>query len=206
MGIAFVDDTDLITFDMFDEEKSWDDLASCMQEAINRWEGGLKTTGGAIVPSKSWVYPIDFKFDTKGQPSYKPLQEIEQEFTVLNKDNVRETLQRCESSTGKGTLGVFLAPDGNNTQARKALEAKAKQWRDNLRAGHLNPSLVWHAANTTIMKSLEFPLPALTMTYDECNRIMKIVTKQGLLNKSRVSVLIPSSALLWSCGRRWSAT
>ena len=32
------------------------------------------------------------------------------------------------------------------------------------------------------------------MTYDECNRIMKIV-KQGLLNKSRVSVSIPSSAL-----------
>ena len=65
VGFVFVDDTDLITFDMFDEEKSWDDLTSCMQEAINRWEGGLKTTGGAIVPSKSWVYPIDFKFDTK---------------------------------------------------------------------------------------------------------------------------------------------
>ena len=47
------------------------------------------------------------------------------------------------------------------------------------------------------MKSLEFPLPTLTMTYDECNKIMKIV-KQGLLNKSRVSISIPSSALYGS--------
>ena len=30
VGFTFVDDTDLITFDMFDEEKSWEDLASCM--------------------------------------------------------------------------------------------------------------------------------------------------------------------------------
>ena len=44
VGFAFVDDTDLITFDMFDEERSWEDLSQCMQDAINRWEGGLKTS------------------------------------------------------------------------------------------------------------------------------------------------------------------
>ena len=29
-----------------------------MQNVLDRWEGGLKTTGGALVPSKSWVFPI----------------------------------------------------------------------------------------------------------------------------------------------------
>ena len=44
------------------------------------------------------------------------------------------------------------------------------------------------------MKSLEYPLPALTLTFEECNKIMKIV-KQGLLNSLRVSVSIPSASL-----------
>ena len=87
------------------------------------------------------MYPIDFNFDDKGQYSYKLLSEIDQQFTVLNKDDIPEVLQRCEAYTGKETLGVFLTPDGNNNHAKKALETKAKQWRDNLRAGHLNPSL-----------------------------------------------------------------
>jgi hypothetical protein len=42
-----------------------------MQEGTDRWEGGLKTTGRAIVPEKSWVYPIDFKFDKEGRWEYK---------------------------------------------------------------------------------------------------------------------------------------
>ena len=37
-----------------------------MQEAIDRWEGGLKATGGAIVPSKSWIYPIAYQFEENG--------------------------------------------------------------------------------------------------------------------------------------------
>ena len=194
VGFAFVNDTDLLTFDMSDSEKSWDNLSDCMQEAINRWEGGLKTTGGALVPSKNWVYPIDFKFNSKGKPEYKSLEEIEQTYSVMDKDNNQQCLQRHEAHTDKETLGVFLAPDGNNNAAKLELEKKAKTWRDNIKAGHLTPTLAWHAANTTIMKSLEYPLPALTLTYDECNKIMKIV-KQGLLNSLRVSVSIPSASL-----------
>ena len=45
VGFALVDDYDLISFDMLDETRSFDNLTECMQEAINRWEGGLKTTG-----------------------------------------------------------------------------------------------------------------------------------------------------------------
>ena len=37
-----------------------------MQEAIDRWEGGFKAIGGAIVPSKCWNYPITFQFEENG--------------------------------------------------------------------------------------------------------------------------------------------
>ena len=141
VGFAFVDDSDLITFDMFEEEKSWDELQDCMQEAINRWEGGLKTTGGALVPSKSWIYPISFKFDSKGEATYKNLEEMDTNFTVLNKDGNIESLTCVESHKGRETLGVFLCPDDNNKEAVHALAEKAKRWRDNIHSGHLQPGL-----------------------------------------------------------------
>ena len=67
VGFAFVDDTDLITYNMRNKDTSVEDTMIEMQSSIDRWEGGLCTTGGAIVLEKSWVYPIDFKFDRNGK-------------------------------------------------------------------------------------------------------------------------------------------
>jgi hypothetical protein len=52
VGYAFVDDTDLIQFDARDRNMSLEEVMDKMQDSINRWEGGLITTGGAIVPKK----------------------------------------------------------------------------------------------------------------------------------------------------------
>jgi hypothetical protein len=71
VGYAFVDDTDLVQFDQRDIQITATEVMQEMQEGIDRWEGGLKATGGAIVPEKSWVYPIDFKFDNEGKWEYK---------------------------------------------------------------------------------------------------------------------------------------
>ena len=71
VGFAFVDDTDLLALQMGDTNITFDEVADQMQEAIDRWEGGLKATGGAIVPRKSWVYALDFKFDSIFPSRYK---------------------------------------------------------------------------------------------------------------------------------------
>ena len=69
------------------------------------------------------------------------MEEIEQTYSVLDKDTNSQLLQRYEAHIGKETLGVFLAPDGNNKAAKLGLEKKAKIWRDNINAGHLTPTL-----------------------------------------------------------------
>ena len=58
VGFAFVDDTDLVSLDMTNEHITFEEVARDMQQAIDRWEGGLKTTGGAIVLEKSWIYAM----------------------------------------------------------------------------------------------------------------------------------------------------
>ena len=107
----------------------------------------------------------------------------------------RVALECHHASTGKETLGVHLAPDGNNKDAFESLMTKAKTWHDNIRVGHLSPSLLaWQATTTSILKSLKYPLPALTLSYDECNKIMAVL-KKGLLNSSRICTSTPKSIL-----------
>ena len=113
---------------------------------------------------------------------------------MLDKDDNRVPLQTVAASKGKETLGVILAPDGNCEDAMEEMCKKAKTWKAHMKAGHLPPSLAWQAASTKILKSLEYPLPALTLTREQCNKIMGIV-KEGLLPKAHLSKNFPHAAL-----------
>ena len=42
-----------------------------MQKSINRWEGGIKYTIVSIIPDKSFVYPISFKWYDQGDYSFE---------------------------------------------------------------------------------------------------------------------------------------
>ena len=127
MGVAYVDDTDLIQLDMRNTNNNSEDTLIKMQKAINRWEDGLKPTGGAIVPIKSWVYPIAFKFDNNGKWKYKSTEEINFDFTLKNEHEEVTELKILEPSTGMNTLGVTLAPDGNNKKATEELRNKSQK-------------------------------------------------------------------------------
>ena len=98
---------------MREENRKRENHMQKMQEAIDRWEGGLKATGGAIVPSKSWVYPIAFHFKEKGSWSYKKCEEINYNFQVKDENKNNHNLRKFEPDKAKVILGAILAPDGN---------------------------------------------------------------------------------------------
>ena len=79
-------------------------------------------------------------------------------------------------------LGVFLAMDGNTETQIEYTRRVADERYDKVRVGHLTRFDAWTAFNTTIMKSLEYPLLALTLTDNECTKIMAPVLKGGLPN------------------------
>ena len=175
---------------MTDRNFTSDEAETQMQEMIDTWEGGLKASGGALVPSKCWVYPIDYRFDDKGEPSYKRREEFTHNFSVLDHNEVRQPMQTENFDTGKETLGVFLAPDGNTTTAVKELVKKAEKWRDNIKVGHISRDLAWQAVETTIIKTLEYPLPALLLSEKDCKKIMAPVL-EGALSKTSISKSFP---------------
>ena len=87
-----------------------------------------------------------------------------------------------------------MHPDGNNKDALKALLNKAIEWKDLVKAGHLKQATAWQAVETTILKSLEYPLPALTLTEKECNKLMRPILSVSL-PKSSISQNYPRKVL-----------
>jgi hypothetical protein len=87
---------------------SVEEVMDRMQHSINRWEGGLKATGGAIVPQKSFVYPVVFDFEPSGEWKYRKNTDIDYNFTIANHTNTIQLLSQLEVQKGKCMLGVFL--------------------------------------------------------------------------------------------------
>ena len=55
-------------------------------------------------------------------------------------------------------LGAFLTVDGNDDTQVNEMREIAEQWHKKERVGHLNRIDAWLVLNTTVMKSLEYPL------------------------------------------------
>ncbi len=182
VGFAFVDDTDIIDIDMRDDKRTLDEAAESMQQAIHRWEGGLKATGGAIRPDKSWIYPIGFTFDSAGKWRYIQNTKDDYNFMVRDENETLQPLPIKEVHEGKETLGVYLAPDGNNEEMINYLKGKTEKWKELIRSGHLSRKDARQALQTTIMKSVEYGLPALTLSQQECKQISKPILEAGLPN------------------------
>ena len=178
VGFAFVDDADLIETARSTLE-TVQEVAVRMQSSLTAWEGGLRATGGAIVPEKSHWYMIDFVWKD-GSWRYASLEETNFELQVKDCEGHLKTIELLAASDARRTLGVRLAPDGNNDEEVWFLRERAKDWADRVRTGHLPRRLVWESMNTTILKSLQYPLPATTLSAEQCRSIMAPLLAQGL--------------------------
>ena len=167
---AFVDDTDVVHAK--DTHTSGQEILKEMQAVVDHCEGGVRATGGALVPAKSWWYLIDFVWENNAW-RYCSKEEIPGNITIRDVDGYsRVTLERLEPHEGKETLGVILAMDGNNVDEVKKLRAKAEEFADCIRTGSISREDAWLAVNSTIMKTLEYPMIAITLSKKQWDYIM----------------------------------
>jgi hypothetical protein len=61
-GFLFVDDADLL-FTAPTTHQWGEEIAESAQRHLDEWEGLIHATGGALVPSKSFWYLVDFQWD-----------------------------------------------------------------------------------------------------------------------------------------------
>jgi hypothetical protein len=175
-GFSFVDDTDVVqTAPNF---ASRQDLIENTQKSINLWEGGLRTTGGALVPSKSDWTLIDFEvYDGKWRYTTSNQNE---KLSVKDETGQRYNLKQLEATTGRLTLGVYIAGDGNWKDEIEYLTNMSKEWAEKVRAGQINRNDAWMAFRMTIRKSLDYCLQATYLTRKNLHKIHSAALCRGL--------------------------
>ena len=77
-------------------------------------------------------------------------------------------------------LGVFLAPDGNNKAQFKDLEDKIKKWAMRISRGYITRYAADVALRTTIFRTVEYPLAAVTFTRNQCKALPRPILKAAL--------------------------
>jgi hypothetical protein len=183
---AFVDNTDLVHTRPGDKVEGVE-LIPEMQEAVDHWEGGLRATGGALVPSKSHRYLIDFQWKN-GSWHYQSKADSDH-------TEARVPLERVEMSEAHRSLGLMIAGDGKWEAEVKYLLQASIDWRANLQAGHLSKADAWYALNHTINRTVEYPMMAMSLSKAQCETVMRPFLNAGL-SASGVARSMPR-AVVW---------
>ncbi len=180
---AFVDDTDLVHSSSEDspmDDYGMTDIIQEMQSVVDTWEGGLRASGGALVPSKSYWYLIHFQFKNN-KWRYASIEDTPGNLTIRDVSGLtRVQLDRLEVNVARETLGVFIAMDGTQTMQTEALIAITHRWADRVRSGRLTHIEAWFSLMWCIMKTLEYPLMATSLSQKQCDEIMKPILDAGL--------------------------
>jgi hypothetical protein len=175
VGYTFVDDNDLVQSD----GDTPSNTVLKLQKAVDLWEGGLKCTGGALGPDKSYWYLVSFSW-TGGKWYYSPVSDTPTTLHMNDINDVRRVVRRIPTNHAEETLGVWIAPDGNtNTQVKKLLD-KALQWADQMRTGVIRKDETWLALHSTIWRTLSYPLNAVNITKAHWEKIMSPIINFAL--------------------------
>lgn len=168
VGYAFVDDTDVIQSVLSETPAQ---AIAKLQEAIDTWEFSLKDTCGALAPEKKVWWLVSFVWNGSSW-QYASIQDSPGELQVNDISDSRKTIKRLEAHEAYETLGVFLAPDGNSQAQFEKMRKAVASWVDGLRTGIISKDEVWLALQSTILRTLYYPLPALRLTKAQCKAIM----------------------------------
>ena len=175
-GFAYVDDSDLFVLSTEGEEP--EKTLQKMQSLINEWEKAAKITGGAIEPKKCWWYFLSYEW-MNGVWCYKDNGDGGK-LTVKDAEDTPQEMKFISSHKAQEMLGVYIAPDGNQSDQIKAFEEKVNSYCEKVRTTNLHKHEVWLGLQSIVMKSLEYALPVTTLTKEQCNRLMWKIIKAFL--------------------------
>jgi len=123
-----VDDTDLIITDQSNNERM---VANKMQQSLQLWHRLLKATGGNLVPEKCFWYLINFKYE-KNHWKYKIWEDNMYNLQIPNQDGTMVAIPQLQVNAARRTLGVHLAPDGNNAAEFQYMHGVATEWKNHM--------------------------------------------------------------------------
>jgi hypothetical protein len=140
-----------------------EEVRTAIQEEVHHWEGLLAATAGAIVPEKTFWYLLAFTWQ-RGDWRDKTIAECPGDISAKDLRGEEKIIRRLEADDAAETLGIFLAPSGSRTGQIAKLQGKVLEWVKHISSGRLSKAEMWIAVQSTILRTLSYPLPAVTLT------------------------------------------
>ena len=145
-----------------------------MQASAQKWERLLYAMGGALNHVKCFWYGINWMFNANGGCTMNEMTVPDDpEIKLMAGDDLTtyHTIQRIPTTKGIHSLGVWLAPNGNDNdelqyQIQQAMMIKQYLSKAPLRQEHTNIIFqsIWCAM-------LQYPLGVTCFTSQQCQRI-----------------------------------
>ena len=189
---AFVDDTDTVQSGHH-IHSTGEEVLQEFQPAVDRWEGGLRATGGAIVPEKSFWYLLDYKWDGH-HFKYRTQTDMPGQLTVRDQHGHRIPLRRHEPHHAEKTLGVFVALDGNQEAEYDYLLEHSKTFADQLKPQRIARNNAMYAFQASFLKTIEYPMIATMLTEKDWRGIMRPALEISL-RKAGMASTFPRAVL-----------
>ena len=102
--------------------------------------------------------------ETKGKTK------IEATLCIKDQWGTSHDVMKLETNHAEKILGVYQAPANNGDKQMRALRHKADQWMGTFKLARLGKGTAWHAINSRIMKGLEWPTAATTLSKNNAKK------------------------------------
>jgi len=99
---------------------------------------------------------------------------------VPNDNNAPIPIPELTPAEARRTLGVRLAPDGNNRDEFQHLMDTARSWHASMSAAKVTHVAAKFGLQQVFLRKLEYPLVATTFTQQECQKIMSPILTASL--------------------------
>ena len=192
LGFAFVDDADLS--DCADNvNTTGEEMIGSFHRFMNRWNGGLRATGGLIAAAKTRWFLIDFVW-TGSDYEYRTIEDMPGNITLPDENGRDYVVAREEVSTAFESLGVWLALDGNQEKEKKILTEAAQVFAAQVSSSNCSRNDALYTYNNSFMASMQYPMIATQFTEKEWNKIISPAL-QATLNSAGMAKTFPHKVL-----------
>jgi hypothetical protein len=190
-AFAFVDDVDLMQ-----EIKGMEDNG-LPQAMVQCWESSLRSTGGALVPDKCRFSVVRYTWEGN---EWRINNKIDPNIQIKIKNDIGsdQLIEQIPNTSGELALGIKFSPSNSTKDQESYLLTKAQYWAEMVRTGHLHRYEAWVCLQSTIMNTLNYALPAITLSKQQLEKIMRPIldaglSKSGICRKIARSVVYASN-------------
>jgi hypothetical protein len=143
-----------------------------MQTTAQRWEQLLYAMGGALNLAKCYWYGIEWAFTAMDEAqTVSTTDRPTINLTAGATPNNPEPLRCISTSNGQRTLGVHLAPDGNENTEHAYHIIHAHKIRQHIRVAPLGCEHIVTGFHTIWKAMIQYPLGATCFNSQQCHQL-----------------------------------